>query len=129
MAQAVFIYALRVFLRLPIPGDASLATQRCPGWLVAVDTIGSNGLSSCPSRARPLSERTAQLGADCNSTFDLVLLDLDRNRQQSDPGLRANPLVYGIEGQPHSFVDVAITCPTLHTILAGTQFRRGKTVQ
>lgn len=36
-----------------------------------------------------------------------------------DPGLRADQLVYGLEGRPDTSVDVAIACPTAPTFSVG----------
>ena len=133
MAPAVFRYALRVYLGLPLPGGASLATNRCDECLMVVDTLGSHWLSTCPSSRAAFTRRhtavnhaicTALLGTGYTSTLEPSLLD--PNPQGGNPGLRADQLVYGLEGQPEAFVDVAITCPTAPTLLAGTQFRRGK---
>ena len=49
IAPAVFRYASRVYLGLPLPGGASPATRRCHDCLMVVDTLGSHWLSTCPS--------------------------------------------------------------------------------
>ena len=103
---------------------------------MVVDTLGSHQLSTCPSSRAAFTRRhtavnhairTALLGAGYTSTLEPSLLD--PNPQDGNLGLRADQLVYGLEGQLETFVDVAITCPTAPTLFAGTQFRRGKAAQ
>ena len=54
---------------------------------------------------------------------------MDRDPHQDHPGLRADLLVFGTDGQPDTHVDVAVTCPTAPTFLDDTQARRGKAAQ
>lgn len=48
------------------------------------------------------------------------------NPHEGDSGLRANFLVFGIEGKPDSYVEVEINSHTAPTSSVGTQARRGK---
>lgn len=64
--------------------------------------------------------RTALLWAGYYPTLEPLCLD--SSLWGFNPELRADQLVYGIEVQRDTFVDVAITCPTPPTFLAKTQF-------
>lgn len=70
---------------------------------------------------------TALPGGGYTSTLKLSLLD--PISRQNNPGVRTDHLVHRLEGQPDTFLDVAIACPTAPTFLGSTQFRRGKAVQ
>ena len=51
---------------------------------------------------------------------------MDLNPRQDRPGFRADILVFGIDSQPDTYVDVAVTCPTVPTFLEEAQGRRGR---
>ncbi|MEO1573318.1 MAG: hypothetical protein AAFU51_18980, partial [Bacteroidota bacterium] len=70
------------------------------------------------------SIRAALYEAGYTTTLDPLLMDLDP--YQYHPGLRVDLLVSEIDGQPDTYVDVAITCPTAPTFFEGTQTRRGE---
>ena len=133
MVPAVFRYALRVYLGLPIPGGSLLSTRRCQDCHAVVDTLGSHWLSTCPASRAAFTRRHTAVNhsiraalheAGYTTTLEPLLMDPDPH--QDHPGLRADLLVFGIDGQPDTYVDVAITCPTAPSFLEGTQARRGK---
>lgn len=53
----------------------------------------------------------------------LALSLLDPNLEETDLGLRADQLVFGIERRPGTFADVTSTSPTVPTFPADTEFR------
>lgn len=74
------------------------------------------------------TKRSALLRAGYNKKWILEPLLVDRSSLESNPGLQVDQLVCGIEGEPDTFVNAAIACPTAATFLAVTQFRRGKVI-
>ena len=112
---------------------ASPTTLRlCPVCHTQVDTLRTHWLSTCPTSRSAFTRRHTSLNhairaalhrAGYSTTLEPQLLD--PTPETGNAGLRADLLVFGNEGLPDCFLDVALTCLTAPSFASRAQPRRG----
>lgn len=115
ITPAAFRYALKVHLKLSLPGSATFSTHKCDGCSMVMHTLDLYWLSLCPFSRVEITRRQTAI-------FRAIHIGL------RGAGFCNDVLGFESEG-PGTLVDVATTCPTAPSSSAGTQLRRGNPVQ
>lgn len=118
---------------LTIPGGSSLTVMRYRACGAGEDTLGARWLGKCPASCAAFTRRhtavrhftrAALHDAGYTTTHEPMLID--SNPHQRNPGFRADLLLFGIDGQPDSYVGCGHYVTYSPTFLEGTQVRCGE---